>query len=135
MPTHFPVTSQLIKMIKNFLIVAAGGGLGAVLRFGSSELIRTGNFPAATLLINMTGSFAIGIIMALHLKMTGGINEQWKLFLATGICGGFTTFSAFSYENLQLLQSGKFNTAFAYIISSVLLGLLAVYTGFKLFNT
>ena len=122
-------------MMKNFLLVAAGGGLGTMVRYGTSLLFQKNTFPVATLFINIIGSFAIGIIMALSLKNTAGINEQWKLFLATGICGGFTTFSAFSYENLQLMQAGKCKLAFLYIICSVLLGLLAVFFGFKLFNT
>ncbi len=122
-------------MIKNFLLVAAGGGLGAMLRYGISHLIQQNNFPTATFLINITGSFFIGIIMALSIKTSGNISEQWKLLLTTGICGGFTTFSAFSYENLQLLQSGKYNTVLLYSLCSVILGIVAAWFGFKLFNT
>lgn len=121
-------------MIKNFLLVAAGGGIGAVLRYAISILLQNNQFPTATLIINIIGSFAIGIIMAMSLKSSPQLTETGKLFLATGICGGFTTFSAFSYENIQLLQAGKYNLAFIYIFASVAAGLLAAWLGFKLFN-
>lgn len=122
-------------MIKNLLLVAAGGGIGAAIRYAISLLLQNNTFPAATLIINITGSLAIGIIMAISLKSPPQLTEAARLFLATGICGGFTTFSAFSYENIHLLQSGKYNLAFIYIFASVLLGLSATWLGFKLFNT
>ncbi len=118
-------------MLKNFLIVAAGGGIGAALRYWIFMLVKNEPIPYATLMINITGSFLLGIIMALSLK-----NEQFsqsaKLFLATGICGGFTTFSAFSFENLVLLQQGKYNLVFFYSITSVLAGITAAWLGFKI---
>ena len=121
--------------IKNFFLVAMGGGLGAMLRYAASLLIRTdSHFPLATLLINIVGSFFIGSIMALGVRSSANISEAGKLFWATGICGGFTTFSAFSYENLQLFQLGRYNLAFVYIMLSVLLGLSATWIGFKLFQ-
>lgn len=121
-------------MIKNILLVAAGGGIGAVLRYVTSVLLHNNSFPFATLLINIAGSFAIGIIMAMSLKSPAQLAETGRLFLATGICGGFTTFSTFSYENIQLLQAGKYNLAFIYIFASVTAGLLAAWLGFKLLN-
>jgi CrcB protein len=120
-------------MIKNFLLVAAGGGMGAMLRYGTFFLVKNQPFPYATLLINILGSFLLGIIMALSLK-NDHISEGAKLFLATGICGGFTTFSTFSFENITLLQQGKYNLAFIYILSSVLAGLTAAWLGFKLIH-
>ena len=121
--------------IKNFFLVAIGGGLGAMLRYAASLLIRTdSHFPLATLLINIVGSFFIGSVMALGVRSSANISEAGKLFWATGICGGFTTFSAFSYENLQLFQLGRYNLAFVYIMLSVLLGLSATWIGFKLFQ-
>ncbi|MBC7936936.1 MAG: fluoride efflux transporter CrcB [Rhizobacter sp.] len=121
-------------MIRNFLLVAAGGAIGTMMRYATSLLLPVKNFPAATLFINIAGSFAIGIIMALSVRSVSHMSETTRLFLATGICGGFTTFSTFSYENMQLLQSGKYSLAFIYIIVSVVLGLAAVLAGFKLFN-
>ena len=121
--------------IKNFFLVAMGGGLGAMLRYAASLLIRTdSHFPLATLLINIAGSFFIGSVMALGVRSSANISEAGKLFWATGICGGFTTFSAFSYENLQLFQLGRYNLAFVYIMLSVLLGLSATWIRFKLFQ-
>jgi fluoride exporter len=120
-------------MIKNILLVAAGGGLGAVLRYGVYLLSKPQAFPYSTLLINIAGSFLLGMIMALGLK-NGNFKESAKLFLATGICGGFTTFSTFSFENIELLQQGKYNLAFIYIVASVLAGIAAAWFGFKLFH-
>ena len=122
-------------MLRNFLLVAAGGGLGSMLRYAINLLIRSGPFPLATLVINIAGSFLIGIVMAMSLKTSGSISEPARLFFATGICGGFTTFSAFSYENVSLLQSGKYNIAFFYIMLSIVSGMMACWAGFKMINT
>lgn len=122
-------------MIRNFFLVAAGGGIGTMLRYAVYLLFRINNFPLATLLINIAGSFIIGLIMAFSLKSTDSLPDASRLFLVTGLCGGFTTFSAFSYENLQLMQSGKYNLAFLYILLSVVFGLLAAWAGFKMINT
>ena len=75
----------------------------------------------------------MGIFLALSLKNEVVFNN-WKLFLTTGICGGFTTFSAFAAENVHLLQTGKTTTALVYIILSTILGIAAVFLGFKLIN-
>ena len=121
-------------MIKNLLLVAAGGSIGAVLRYWIYLALKPQPFPYATLMINITGSFLLGIIMALSIKETNILRESYKLFLATGICGGFTTFSTFSYENIYLLQEGKYNLAFIYILASVVAGITAAWLGFKLIN-
>ncbi len=117
-------------MIRNYLIIALGGALGSMLRYGSSVLIGSKTFPLATLLINIAGSFVIGLVIAYSLK-NEAFSNNWKIFLATGICGGFTTFSAFSLDNLQLIENGKFGLFVLYTACSVLLGLLAVWMGFK----
>ena len=113
------------------MLVALGGGLGSILRYGSSILITTKYFPYATLSINIIGSFFIGIIFAVSIKDISFLNN-WRLFLATGICGGFTTFSAFSLENLALLQNGKYVMALIYITASIVLGIAATWGGYKL---
>lgn len=118
-------------MLKDFLMVGLGGGIGAMLRYGGNLAIGNKDFPYATLVINITGSFVIGLIAALSLK-DEQFAQTWKLFLATGICGGFTTFSAFSIENMQLLQSGKYTIAFTYIAVSIIAGIAAAAAGFKL---
>jgi CrcB protein len=118
-------------MIKNLLLVGLGGGIGSVLRFGAGLLINSKYFPYATLAVNIIGSFIIGIVFAMSIKETG-ISTQWKLLLATGICGGFTTFSAFSMENLEFFQNGKPGTAIMYVLLSVVLGILAAFLGYQL---
>ncbi len=118
-------------MIKNILYVALGGGIGAALRYLVIILAKPQTFPYATLAINITGSFILGLIIAFGIKHES-LDEQLKLFLATGICGGFTTFSSFSAENILLMQEGKYDLAFTYILISVVAGILATWLGFKL---
>ena len=118
-------------MMRQILLVGLGGGIGSMLRYGAALMLRSRSFPAATLLVNLTGCFIIGIVFAASLK-NEAINENWKLFLATGICGGFTTFSAFSLENMQLLQSGKTGIAMLYILLSLVLGIAAAFAGYQL---
>ena len=118
-------------MFKNFLLVGLGGALGSMLRYAAYLLITAKNFPFATLSVNIIGSFIIGLVLALSLKDENFLNN-WKLFLATGICGGFTTFSAFSAENVVLLQSEKYLLALTYIAVSIIAGIGATWLGFNL---
>ena len=118
-------------MFKNFLLVGLGGAIGSMLRYAISLLVTVKQFPYSTFIVNIAGSFIIGAVLALSLK-NDMFSNNWKIFLATGICGGFTTFSAFAAENMALLQSGKYGIAFIYIIASLLLGIAAVILGFKL---
>lgn len=120
-------------MIKNILLVGLGGGIGSILRYVATVMITAKRFPYATLSVNILGSFIIGLVLAFSIKDEQFANN-WKLFLATGICGGFTTFSAFSLENMQLLQSGKAGMAFLYIALSVVLGIAATFAGYQLFK-
>ena len=108
-----------------------GGGIGSMLRYVCWLLFSSKYFPYATLAVNIVGSFVIGIVIALSLK-NQALTDNWKLFIATGICGGFTTFSAFAMENMQLLQNGKYTLAFTYILLSVVAGITAAWLGFKL---
>jgi fluoride exporter len=120
-------------MIKNLLLVGLGGGIGSMLRYATGLLINSKyfHFPYATITVNIIGSFIIGVFLAMSIK-GNGLTDQWKLFLATGICGGFTTFSAFSIENMELLQSGKIGMAAFYIILSIVLGIGAAFLGYYL---
>jgi fluoride exporter len=120
-------------MLKNFILVGLGGAAGSMLRYAASLLLVSRPFPLATLLVNIAGSFLIGLILALGIK-DESFAGNWKLFLATGICGGFTTFSAFSAENLQLLQSGKTGLSMVYIAVSIVTGIFAAWLGYKLIN-
>jgi fluoride exporter len=122
-----------MSMLKNFLLVGLGGGIGAMLRYFFSSIIKHNTFPYNTLLINIAGSLLIGIVFGLT-ERSNAISEQLKLFLATGICGGFTTFSAFSVENMQLIRDGNYVTGAVYIFASVALCILAVFAGFKIIN-
>lgn len=112
-------------------MIGLGGALGTMLRFGTSLLIGFKSYPLATLLVNIAGSFIIGLVMAYSLK-SESFALNGRLFLATGFCGGFTTFSAFSLENLLLLQNGKLGLFVLYAVGSLVLGIAAVWAGFKI---
>ena len=118
-------------MLKNLLLVGLGGSIGSMARYATSLLIRSKSFPFATLSVNVIGSFIIGLVFALSIK-EAALSNNWKLFLATGICGGFTTFSAFSVENMELLQNSKNGMALTYIMLSIVLGILATFLGYQL---
>lgn len=112
-------------------VIGIGSFFGGVFRYLLSLLIQsktTTNFPFATLAINILGCFLIGIVFGFFDK--GQISHEWKLFLATGILGGFTTFSAFSNETFILFREGHAVYALFYIFASVLLGLLATYIAY-----
>ena len=114
------------------LLVAAGGGIGSAARYAVYLYSRMQPFPYATLFINLVGSFLLGIFMGLGLEKTSG--ESYRLLFAVGICGGFTTFSTFSFENVKLLQAGRYNLFFIYVFTSVITGIIAAWLGFKLIN-
>lgn len=110
------------------LAVGLGGFAGSVLRYlaGKLPLQSPEGFPYVTLMINVLGSFAIGLIAAVAAKHAD-IDPRLVLFLRVGLCGGFTTFSTFSSETFSLLRAGSYGGAAAYALLSVLLGVLAVF--------
>ena len=112
----------------NCLAVGLGGFIGSVLRYlvGLIKLNEGFSFPVKTLAVNVLGAFVIGIITAMSLKNTG-LDPRLVLFMKVGICGGFTTFSTYALESVQLFQSGKTFCAVAYIVLSVLLSVAAVF--------
>ncbi|MFY8020720.1 MAG: fluoride efflux transporter CrcB [Bacteroidia bacterium] len=116
--------------MKQLALVALGGMIGASLRYLISlwtKHLYAGDFPYATLFINVLGCFLIGLIYSNFSQTT---SFDWmKTFVITGILGGFTTFSSFSYEGISLLQSQKIMAAITYIMLSNVLGLLAAYGG------
>jgi len=118
-------------MFKNLLLVGLGGCIGSMTRYLVWYFLRSPNFPASTLVVNIAGSLIIGIIIGMSIKDVNFSND-WKLFLATGICGGFTTFSALSIENLQMLQKGKYLLSVSYMGASLVFGIAAAWLGFKL---
>ena len=117
-------------LLKNLCIVGLGGMLGSMLRYLTWFLVRHDSFPYATFIVNIAGSLLIGTIMGVSARQEGFAN--WRLFLATGICGGFTTFSAFAWENMQFLQQERYMSFAIYTGASVILGLAAVALGYWL---
>lgn len=120
-------------MIKSILLVGTGGFAGSALRYMISRFMTTvwpSAFPFGTFAVNMSGCFLIGIILAFTLQ--NSISTQARLLLATGFCGGFTTFSSFSLEVLQSWQQGEIGISLAYMAGSVALGIAAVAGGFVL---
>ena len=111
----------------NLFAVGVGGALGAVCRYLLGQMIsKLGNgFPLGTFAVNIIGCFAIGLIVGFVGKHND-FDPRLVLFLQTGICGGFTTFSTFSLESLILLEEGRLTIGVLYIILSILLGLAAL---------
>lgn len=121
-------------MIKNVLLVGLGGGLGSIARYLCHRWFSafySQPFPLGTFVVNITGCFLIGLFWGLSFRSFTG-NESWKLFLMTGLCGGFTTFSAFTLEGIGLIREQKTGLFLLYAGASVMLGLLSTYVGMKL---
>jgi len=119
-----------------YLAVATGGALGSLARFWLTTVMTglTGpRFPWGTLLINVLGSFVMGLIGGFSLTPDRvGLHPDLRIFLMTGVCGGFTTFSAFSLQTLELIEGGEVLAAGSYIVGSVVLCLLFVWAGWWL---
>jgi len=119
--------------MKILLIVGLGGFAGSVLRLLVSEFFQTkslSSFPYGTLSVNIIGCFLIGLVFGFVEK--GQLSIEWRYFLATGILGGFTTFSAFSYETFHLIRNDQFLNAMIYVLLSVVCGVMATAAGFYL---
>lgn len=119
--------------MKLFWAIAVGAAAGGVSRFYLTVAVqqRMGSFPWGTLLINITGSLLLGFLMRYALA-TPAISVEFRMLLTTGFCGGYTTFSSYSYETAVLLEEGQFGRAAVYSVSSVLLALFATFCGFLL---
>lgn len=118
----------------NYFLVFIGGGLGASLR----HAINVGcaracgiNFPYGTFVINITGSLVMGIIAG-YLALKGEASQPWRLFVMTGILGGYTTFSAFSLDTVTLYQRGEMGLALFYVLGSVVLSIAGLLAGLAL---
>ncbi len=118
------------KQMKQLFLVFIGGGFGSALRFLLGKYLNstTTGIPYGTFAANILGSLLIGIILGMAVK-NEAISQQHTLLLATGFCGGFTTFSTFAYENHVFLKSGDFMTFFLYTIASFIVGFSAVFLG------
>lgn len=121
-------------MINNIFWVGLGGALGSIARYICQRSVMhwlPGSFPAGTFLVNITGCFLIGLAWGISFKSFQQ-NFDYKIFLMTGLLGGFTTFSAFTLESIGLLKEQKLFMFLLYVAGSILLGLLATYGGMKL---
>jgi CrcB protein len=121
-------------MIRNILLVGLGGGVGSIARYCCQRwfnLQMVQGFPWGTFAVNITGCFLIGIFWGLSFKSLEN-QETWKLLLMTGLCGGFTTFSAFTLEGIGLIKDQKMGLFLLYAAGSVILGLMATWAGMKI---
>ena len=119
-------------MLKSLLLVGIGSFCGGALRYYISTLMKNlcnQGFPRGTLLVNLTGCLFMGVVLGLFGKM-GTQQSSWCLMLTAGFCGGFTTFSAFANDSLQMLQSGNTLNLIIYISASVIVGIAMVALGY-----
>lgn len=133
----FTQISYSKKMLRTIFIIGTGGFIGSVMRYLVQIYVDKGllsSFPWGTFAANIAGSFIIGIVYALADK-GNVISNEWKMFLAVGFCGGFTTFSSFAYSNFSMLKGGAFGQFLWNVGGSLFFGILAVYLGITLVKT
>ena len=118
-------------MTRTLLLVFLGGGTGSLLRYGVQQMLHQRItpflFPWATFSVNVLGCFLIGLFYAWTVRFN--LSEDTRLLLTTGLCGGFTTFSTFSHESLNMLKHGFYGTFILYISASLVLGIAATLAG------
>ena len=119
--------------MKPYLLVMAGGAVGAALRFQLARALplSSGGWPWPTFVANLLGGLAMGLLAA-WLWQKGDVGEPWRLLIGVGLLGGFTTFSAFSLEMAQMIERGQASLAFGYAVVSVLAALAALFAGLAL---
>lgn len=134
MPAFFLLGFRMNAALTPWLVVFAGGGIGSMLRHGVNlAAARIGglNFPFGTLAANITGCFVMGLLAG-YFAFRGDLSQTWRLFLMTGMLGGYTTFSAFSLDALLLWERGQAGLAALYVVASVGLALTGVVLGMAL---
>jgi fluoride exporter len=117
--------------MKSILLIAIGGAAGSVARYWLSVYVARHvpvAFPLGTMIVNLSGCLLIGLLYGVAARHAW-LTLEWRLFLVTGICGGYTTFSSFSYESIVLIKQGNYGYFFLYVLGSVVLGLLATAGG------
>lgn len=122
--------------MKLVFIIGLGGGIGSMLRYLMQVFVSRHvsiAFPWGTFLVNCSGCFLIGLLYALSVKFTW-MTMEWRMFLIAGLCGGYTTFSSFSYESISLFRQGAYSYFLLYTVLSVVLGLLATVAGAAIFK-
>ena len=117
-------------MIQQAALVALGGAIGAVLRFGIGNIIESSEFPLSTILVNVSGSFILGMLAVMAIN--NGYSEELMLFFGTGLLGAFTTMSTFSLETLTLVKNDNYTLALVYACISFILCILFVFVGWEL---
>lgn len=120
--------------MSTYIAIAFGGAIGAVSRYwlySAVQRLHDSGFPLGTFVVNVLGSFLIGVFFVL-LAEKAQIAEQWRPIIVVGFLGGLTTFSTFSLDALLLFEQGHYNTALCYIISSIVLCLIAAFAGMQL---
>ena len=122
--------------MKLVFIVGLGGGIGSILRYLMQVFVSRQLpvlFPWGTFLVNCSGCFLIGVLYALSTRYSW-LTPEWRMLLITGLCGGYTTFSSFSYESISLFWEGAYTHFLLYTVLSVILGLLATVAGVAIFK-
>jgi|SRR6185437_6473862 CrcB protein len=122
--------------MKLVFIVGLGGGIGSMLRYLMQVFVSRHLpilFPWGTFLVNCSGCFLIGVLYALSTRYSL-LTAEWRMFLIAGLCGGYTTFSSFSYESISLFRQGAYSYFLLYTVLSVILGLLATVAGLAIFK-
>ena len=118
-------------MRRILFLTGIGGAIGSIVRYLTANYLTKlipAAFPYGTFAVNITGCLVIGIVYGLSERFSW-LTLEWRIFLATGVCGGYTTFSSFAYENIRLLQEGNYLVFAIYCISSFILGLFATFLG------
>jgi CrcB protein len=115
-----------------YLLVAVGGALGSMARYGTGVLVGRAwdaAFPLGTMLINIVGSLAMGLFIGFLARTTPSWQGDARLFVAVGVFGGFTTFSSFSLDSIAMVERGEIGQAILYVLVSVVVGIAALYAG------
>lgn len=117
-------------MVQQAALVALGGAIGAVLRFGIGNIIESSEFPLSTIIVNVSGSFILGMFAVMAIN--SGYSEELMLFFGTGLLGAFTTMSTFSLETLTLVKNDNYTLALVYACISFILCILFAFVGWEL---